>query len=209
MGNNSLIFDSIFFSYGNNEILKGVYLELIKGKITGLFGKNGCGKSTLLKIGAGAIKQDSGIIIINAHRFNSKSVFKKFRFISYLHQDAFLPKDLTINQIISNINNDVSKEKLLNNDIISRNSNVKIGQLSGGENRFFEISLILALNKEYIFLDEPFTGLSPVNIEKIVEMIRYEAKSGKGIIICDHYLNYSVPVADIKYVLEQGQCKII
>jgi len=208
MGNNSLIFDSIFFSYGDNEILKGVFLEIIKGKITGLFGKNGCGKSTLLKIGTGAIKQDNGIIIINSIRFNSKSTQKKFKYISYLHQDSFLLKDLTIKQIIENIKDEDSKDKLLNNNIIFRNLDVKIGSLSGGENRFFEISLILALNKEYIFLDEPFTGLSPVNIEKVVEMIKYEASCGKGIIICDHYLNYSVPIADRKYILEQGQCKV-
>ena len=204
-----MIFDSIFFSYGNNEILKGVYLEILKGVITGLFGLNGCGKSTLLKIGIGSIRQDAGIIKINEQRFYSKSLNKKSDFIAYLHQSGFLPDDLTIKQILANVKDKDTKEMILNNEIVKMNSDKKIGSLSGGEKRFFEIALVLALNKEYIFLDEPFTGLSPVNIEKVVEMIKSEAANDKGIIICDHYFNYSVPIADIKYILQNGQCKII
>ncbi|MBM2814262.1 MAG: znuC [Ignavibacteria bacterium] len=208
MDNNSLIFDSIFFSYGINEILRGTYLNIKKGKIVGLFGMNGCGKSTLLKIGIGALKQNEGLIIINGNRFTSKCTNKKYDFIAYLHQENFLPMDLTIKQLINNIKDNEVKEKLLKNEIISSNLNKKIGVLSGGENRFFEITLVLALNREYIFLDEPFTGLSPLNIEKVVEMIKFESNNGKGIIVCDHYINYSIPLADIKYMLHQGQCKV-
>ncbi|MBI5326280.1 MAG: ATP-binding cassette domain-containing protein [Ignavibacteriae bacterium] len=184
-------------------------MKLEKGKITGLFGINGSGKSTLLKIGIGFLKQDEGIVQINENRFWRKSKMKKAKMIAYLHQENFLPNDLKVKDIINSIRNEQIKTKLLKYDIINSILNNKIYSLSGGERRILEILLVLSLKRDYVFLDEPFTGLSPLNIEQISDIIKNEAAEGKGIIICDHYLNYSIPIAHTKYFLENGCCKLI
>jgi ABC-type multidrug transport system ATPase subunit len=204
---NSLIFDSIYFSYRNNQVLNGIYLAVPKGQVTGIFGTNGCGKSTLLKIGSGFLKQDEGLLIIDNNRFIKKNKYEKSKMIGYLCQESFLPKDIKISDLIKWINKDYIRNAIEEDELLKPVISNKIGTISGGEDRYLEILLVLLSDKKYLFLDEPFTGLAPKIIEQVLYWLKKTSDSGKGIILCDHYMHYSVPACDVKYIMKDGQCK--
>ncbi len=200
-----MIFDSIFYTISNRRILNGIFLKVEPGKICGIFGRNGSGKSTLMKIGAGMISPASGITFIDGQAFISKSRIKRFENIAYLCQDTVLPEVLTARKFIES--NPVNK----NCDYIYNNFNSElldqnIGELSGGELRFLELLLILSLDRLYILLDEPFTGVEPKTIDKMIDLITQERDKGKGILITDHYHRYISQIADLAYLLKNSEC---
>ncbi|MCP5063459.1 MAG: ATP-binding cassette domain-containing protein [Ignavibacteriae bacterium] len=199
-----MIFDSIIFSYASKKILGGIYLKIPKGKIVGLYGLNGSGKSTLLKIGCGYLKQDDGNIFINQESCYEKSLVSRFEKIAYLSQDSFLPSDLTIKEIVTR--NNFSKKAFVDDSLIGPFFFNKINSLSGGELRYLEIKLIFELNREYYLLDEPFSGIEPIMIEKIISLILNEKSKNKGILITDHFYRYIKEINDISYILRNGLC---
>lgn len=198
-----LVLDSIFYSVPKLKILTGVYLEINPGKVTALIGQNGSGKSTLLKIAAGQIKASSGITKINGNRFFSKSLKNRFRSIGYLPQQSMLPGDMKVFNVISSFS---SAEFLTEDLFFKKLINQKVKELSGGERRFLEISLIMSLNRDFILLDEPFSGVEPHIIERIIELIREESGKNKGILLTDHMHRYVTNVADDGYLLHNRQC---
>ncbi|MAO66570.1 MAG: ABC transporter ATP-binding protein [Balneola sp.] len=198
----NLILDSIFFYYPGLEVLRGAYLEVQKGEVTCLIGRNGSGKSTLFKIAAGQLQADSGLTIISENRIHQPSKKERFKHLAYLPQKSFLPRSLSVKDLIS-------EEAVKTDELLQRISTSKIKELSTGERRYVEFKFILQLNREFILLDEPFTGLAPVMIEKMVHEIYYAKDTGTGILISDHYMRYIVDVGDTFYLLENGQVKTI
>lgn len=201
-------FDSIFFQIDGKSILDGIFLELIPGKLCGLFGENGSGKSSLIKIVAGINAADSGNIFINDKILLNKSKNEIFKYIAYLSQDSFLPKDISILELIKSYGIIDNKEYILDN-LSSNLVDQKIGELSGGELRLLEVLLILSLNRPYILIDEPFTGIEPKIIEKMIDLISKERDNGKGILITDHYHQYISEIVDYAYLLKDTKCYFI
>ncbi len=199
-----MTFDSIIFSYGNKRILNGVYLKIPKGTIVGLYGINGSGKTTLIKIGSGHLKQDDGNVFIAQKSFYEEPLVSRFKKIAYLSQDSFLPKDLTVKEIVTQ--NNFNEKIFYEDSLIKKIYSTKINVISGGELRYLEIKLLLELNREYYLLDEPFSGIEPIMIEKIIKMLVKAKSNNKGILITDHYYRYVKEVNDIAYVLKDGTC---
>lgn len=197
-----LILDSIYFYYPELKVLRGAYLEVKKEEITCLIGRNGSGKSTLFKITAGQLQADSGITIINKNRIHRTSKRKRFQHLVYLPQKSFLPKNLYVKDLFDN-------EIVKSCDFLKRIVDLKIKELSIGERRFVEFKFVLQFNRDFILLDEPFTGLAPVMIEQVIQEIQKAKESGAGILISDHYMRYIVDVGDTFYLLENGQIKIL
>lgn len=197
-----LVLDSIFYSFSDQEILNGCYLTAEKGKVTGLFGRNGSGKSTLLKIAAGQIQSDSGITVFEDKRLHKK--YKTFRYsrLAYLPQDTFLLKNLRVMKLLDRLDIDRNDEALKGIE------NKKIKNLSTGIRRYLEINFVLSLNKDFVILDEPFSGLSPLLIEKVIAKIN-DQKSRVGFIIADHYTHYFFDVVDELYLMSLGNTKKI
>lgn len=83
---------------------------------------------------------------------------------------------------------------------------MKISELSEGERKYLEVTLLFCLNRGYFLLDEPFAGVEPMIIERIIEKIRKEASRGKGILVTDHYYQYVAEVEDYAYLMENKQC---
>ena len=198
-----LVLDSIFYSVPALKILSGAYLEIHPGKISALIGLNGSGKSTLLKIAAGQIKASSGITKINGERFYSKSLKKRFQSIGYLPQESMLPGDVKV----TNLTDCFPPENSVRNDsFFKKLMNQKVKTLSGGERRFLEISLLFSLNRDYFLLDEPFSGVEPYIIERIIDRIRTETQRKRGVLLTDHMHRYVSDVADDGYLLHNRQC---
>jgi len=199
----ALILDSIFFRVPELNILQGAYLKAETGQVTAIIGRNGSGKSTLLKIAAGQIKASAGITIIDGERIHNKSLNRRFQKIGYLPQETMLPPDITVKRLI----NSLAESDILTEDpLIQKIYHQKTIQLSGGEKRYLETVILFHFNRKYILLDEPFTGVEPSIIDLLIDRIRKEANSGKGILLTDHMHRYISIVADKGYLIHNKQC---
>ncbi|MGE5456874.1 MAG: ATP-binding cassette domain-containing protein [Methanococcaceae archaeon] len=198
--------DSIRKSFGEKQVLTDIFISCKTGDIIGLLGRNGSGKSTFLKILFGSLYTDYKHITINGKLLDQ--AFKEKGVISYLPQDSFLPKNLTVEQIIQLFDHLDYNTKLLDDQIISRILKTKVRNISGGELRYLEIILILSLDSKFVFLDEPFTGISPLHVDLIKDMIRNQSNT-KGIILTDHDYRNVLDVANKYMILFDGGIKIL
>jgi len=198
--------DSVTKSYDNKVILSDIFISCEKGEIKGLIGRNGSGKSTLLKIVFGTEKPDSKFVRIENKVIRNISDGRNL--INYLPQDNFLPNNISIKALINIFLQKENRKIVLENEYIKPLLNKKNQDLSGGERRIIEILLIIHSNAEFILLDEPFNGLSPIVREYIIEYIR-NMKSLKGYIITDHDYENVINLADSIVYLQNGFLKKI
>ena len=198
--------DSVRKSFWTNQVLTDVYLKCESGDILGLLGRNGSGKTTLLKIIFGTLYTDYKHIRINGLVLDQP--YKTKKMISFLNQDNFLPKNLTIKQIVKLYSHHLDPDLFLDDIVLSNVLDTKIRVLSGGESRYLEVKLILNLDSQFVLLDEPFNGISPLHIELIKKMI-LDKSTEKGIVLTDHdYLNV-LDIANKCFVLFDGGIKNI
>jgi ABC-type multidrug transport system ATPase subunit len=194
--------DSVIKRYDDKLIVSDVYLRCEIGNIIGLLGRNGSGKSTLMKIIFGVVHAETKFIRIDGKVKNKVS--QLMNEVSYLSQDNFIPQNLTVKKAI-----DLSIEKSVRidfylDDMISPVLNNKICQLSGGELRYLEIKLILSKSSNFILLDEPYNGLSPIMIEKVNDLIIENSKN-KGIIITDHSYENVIKISTKLILIKEGK----
>ena len=198
--------DSIRKAFGDKQVLTDIALKCQPGDIIGLLGRNGSGKSTLLKIIFGTLFTDYKFIRINDeildHPFKTKNI------ISYLNQDNFLPKNITVKQVVEIYSDDLEQKEFLDDEVLSKVLDTKIRNLSGGESRYLEVKLLLTLDSLFVLLDEPFNGISPLHIENVKNMI-LDKSVEKGIILTDHDYRNVLDVANKFYLLFDGGLKPI
>lgn len=155
-------------------------LSVSIGRITGLLGRNGSGKSRLMK-----------------------AAFARHRNLSYLPQSDFIPPSLSLKRLFEDYRVDyIGFEKRFPE--FRGWQHVKLRALSGGEARFVETYLIICMPGRFAMLDEPFTHLMPLQIEKVTELL-LEVKQSKGFLITDHLYHHVVGIADSIYVLTGGK----
>ena len=198
--------DSIRKEFGMHQVLTDIYLRCEPGDRIGLLGRNGSGKSTLLKIIFGTLHTDNKFIRINEKILNQP--FKTKKQIAYLSQDNFLPKDLTVKNVIKTYSEYLEPDAFLDDTVLLKVLNTRIRYLSGGESRYLEVKLLLNLKTSFLLLDEPFNGISPIHIELIKKMI-LDKSVNKGIILTDHDYRNVLDVANIYYLLFDGGLKSI
>lgn len=196
-----LYVDSVVKSYDNKKILTDIFLSCKTGEIVGLIGRNGCGKSTLLKIIFGVENADYKFVKVDGELIKNTSHCKGL--VNYLPQKHFLPKSVKIETIIKLFLEKQHTDKLITHEFIAPLLTKTSQQLSGGQRRIIEILLIIHSNSEFILLDEPFNGVSPLLKEYIVACI-LEAKKEKGIIITDHDYENVLNLADKVVFLKDG-----
>lgn len=198
---NLLEADSIYLEFGTRSILSDVYVRTETGKVTGFLGRNGCGKSSLMKIIFGSLRGNFQSVRINGHY--KHSMLAAPGAIRYLPQKAFIPKHLKIEQVCALY--EVSLNDLIEEfPIFDKHRNQKLGALSGGEIRLFETMLILKSDVAFVILDEPFSHIMPLHVEKIKEVIAKE-KLNKGIIITDHLYKHITDISDDLYLIREGK----
>lgn len=176
------------------------------GKITGLLGRNGAGKSTLLKILYGIEYAGESIISMNGKSFK-KPVYAMKGMAAYLPQKSFVPKSFRIGKVLRHFQIDpeqifsVFPELYIDFD-------TPVGELSGGQERLWSTLVILYSHARFIFLDEPFSHIMPLYVERIAsEMVRL--KQQKGIIITDHLYKNVMDISDMLYFMKAGQSSLI
>ena len=199
--------DSVNKSYGQNRVLSDIYLKCETGDIIGILGSNGSGKSTLLKILFGVERAEQKFIRIDGKIFDRP--YQTSGEIAYLPQDSFIPKNMTLVEAVKlYLSADDQVNMFFDDSTLFMVQYQKASQLSGGELRFAEIKLLLNMDVKFVLLDEPFNGISPVNIELIKDMIRKSAQN-KGIILTDHDYRNVLDISNQHYLLWDGGLKKI
>ncbi|GHE23312.1 ATP-binding cassette domain-containing protein [Sphingobacterium griseoflavum] len=200
-----LYIDSVQFNYYNGpQLLTGAYLECRTGEIVGLLGRNGSGKSTFLKIIFGSLRAQNSYILINGKKVNKAFLTNK---IGYLPQDSYLPTHEKVAYLIQLLVQDrYQMQILLLDPLIITIKDRKIYQLSGGELRYLEICLLLYQPTDFLLLDEPFTGLEPIHMERIGNLI-LSFKNKKGFVISDHNYRHVLEITSSIFLLVNGACR--
>ncbi|MCF7568465.1 ABC transporter ATP-binding protein [Sabulilitoribacter arenilitoris] len=197
--------DNVELYFKVKRILNGVYLKTETGKITGILGSNGCGKSCLLKIIFGSLKPKYKFV-----RIDSKPILKPLyqtKLVAYLPQHHFVPNSMRIKTAFKLFK--VSWNNFIADfESFSIFKNVSFNKLSGGERRLIETYIILKSDKKIILLDEPFSHLAPLHIEKVKALISKE-KQHKIIIITDHMYRHIIDTSDNIYLIKGGHTKLI
>jgi lipopolysaccharide export system ATP-binding protein len=194
-----LCIDSVDHRFGNRHVLSQVYLKCAAGEIVGVFGRNGGGKSTLLKAIFGSISPH------NKHlRIDGKIIEKGYLSgeVVYLPQSYFIPHYMRVVTLLELYVNKY-RAQLLQQEVVRDNLNEKIGHLSGGNRRFVEALLVIYSDARYVLLDEPFSQLSPLMIEKIKANILCMLPH-KGFVITDHYYSHMLQFASRMVLLNNG-----
>ncbi len=202
-------------SYKNRMVVNKASLTVNKGEVVGLLGPNGAGKTTTFYMMVGLIKPQAGEIHFNSKSITKMPMFKRSRVgMSYLSQDASIFRKLSVEQNIMVVleTMDLSQrerkfkaEQLLNDFRISHLAKNKAYTLSGGERRRLEISRALVNNPSFILLDEPFSGVDPIAVAEIQEIILSLKKKGISILLTDHNVRETLSITDRSYIMYQGE----
>jgi len=192
--------DNVELYFKTKRILNGIYLKAETGKVTAILGSNGCGKCCLLNIAFGNLKPKYMLV-----RLDGKPLLKPLYttgIVMYLPQYNFIPNDIKLSFVFKlyAINWNLFTKGF---ETFSIYKNSKFSDLSGGERRIVETYIILKTKSKIVFLDEPFSHLSPQHIDTIKQLIEEEKKE-KVIIISDHMYQHIIESSDTIYLLKNG-----
>jgi lipopolysaccharide export system ATP-binding protein len=202
-------------SYRGRKVVDNVELEIGQGEVVGLLGPNGAGKTTTFYILVGLARPDSGRVLLNGDEITDLPMYLRARSgISYLPQEPSVFRQLTSEENLLAVletlpltpeqQRDRLEELLVQMGLDAVRTS-KAYMLSGGERRRLEIARSLTLQPSFVLLDEPFSGIDPLTVKDLQEIIRDLAKSGIGVLITDHNVRETLTVTDRAYILRGGK----
>ena len=202
-------------SYRGRKVVDGVELEIGQGEVVGLLGPNGAGKTTTFYIIVGLARPDSGRVLLNGDEITDLPMYLRARSgISYLPQEPSVFRQLTCEENLLAVLETLPLtpeqqrdrvEELLAQMGLETVRTSKAYTLSGGERRRLEIARSLTLQPAFILLDEPFSGIDPLTVKDLQEIIRELANTGIGVLITDHNVRETLSVTDRAYILKSGK----
>src|SRR5579863_8181818 len=195
-------------SYKGRKVVDDVELEIGQGEVVGLLGPNGAGKTTTFYIIVGLARPDSGRVLLNGDEITDLPMYLRARSgISYLPQEPSVFRQLTGEEnlpLTPEQQRDRLEELLVQMGLETVRQS-KAYTLSGGERRRLEIARSLTLQPSFILLDEPFSGIDPLTVKDLQEIIRDLSRSGIGVLITDHNVRETLTVTDRAYILRNGK----
>jgi lipopolysaccharide export system ATP-binding protein len=202
-------------SYRGRKVVDNVELEIGQGEVVGLLGPNGAGKTTTFYIIVGLARPDSGRVLLNGDEITDLPMYLRARSgISYLPQEPSVFRQLTSEENLLAVLETLPLtpeqqrdrlEELLVQMGLETVRQSKAYTLSGGERRRLEIARSLTLQPSFILLDEPFSGIDPLTVKDLQEIIRELSRSGIGVLITDHNVRETLSVTDRAYILRNGK----
>ena len=212
----TLVTEEIGKAYGGRQVVRGVSLEIKQGEVVGLLGPNGAGKTTSFYMIVGLVRPDSGRILTDGADITRTPMYLRAREhrISYLPQEPSIFRKLTVEENILAVletqhNTWEARRKASENLILQLNlghvRKTRGYALSGGERRRVEIARCLAINPAFILLDEPFSGIDPIAVLDLQEIIFDLKRSGIGVLITDHNVRETLSVTDRAYIINEGK----
>ena len=202
-------------SYRGRRVVNDVSVHVSRGEIVGLLGPNGAGKTTSFYIVVGLISPDSGKVLLDGVDLTGMPMFQRAQHgISYLPQEASVFRKLSVEDNLMAIlqtrrlTNTERREKM--NHLIDQMGletvrRSKGFQLSGGERRRVEIARSLAIEPSFLLLDEPFSGIDPIQVLELQRIILDLKRDGLGILVTDHNVRETLTVTDRAYIINAGK----
>lgn len=208
--------DGICKSYKGRQVVRGVSVQVTEGEVVGLLGPNGAGKTTSFYMIVGLIQPDSGRVLVDGEEITHVPMYLRARQygISYLPQEPSVFRKLTVEENVlavlevQPITPEVRRaraEKLMEQLALGHIRKTRGYALSGGERRRVEIARSLCIQPSFILLDEPFSGIDPIAVLELQEIIFDLKASGIGVLITDHNVRETLSVTDRAYIINDGQ----
>jgi lipopolysaccharide export system ATP-binding protein len=203
-------------TYGSRRVVDGVHYCVHRGEIVGLLGPNGAGKTTSFRMTCGMIEPDAGKVVLGGVDVTDWPMYRRGREggMGYLAQESSVFRKLTVEKNLLGVMELLGVDRktrwrrcdeLLDQFDIKRLRKSLAMSLSGGERRRLEIARALVSNPKIILLDEPFTGIDPVTIDSIQEIIKGLRNDGIAILITDHQVRETLEITDRSYVIDAGK----
>ncbi|MEW6535955.1 MAG: LPS export ABC transporter ATP-binding protein [Candidatus Auribacterota bacterium] len=201
--------------YNKKRVVDGIDITVKKGEIVGLLGPNGAGKTTTFYMIVGLVKPDKGKVIFDNEDITRIPMSHRARRgISYLSQEPSIFRKLTVEENImailetlpiSSAERKIRLKKLLNDLSIEHLAKSKAYTLSGGERRRLEITRALVTAPSFILLDEPFSGVDPIAVYDVQQIIADLRRRGLGILLTDHNVRETLSITDRTYLIYEGK----
>jgi len=197
--------ENLHKKFGKNKVLKGVDLHISDGGIFAVLGPNGSGKTTLIKSILGMVIPNKGNIEVLGNNIKKNSDYRHK--IDYLPQIANFPSNLKVKELIKMIKdlrkNTNEDERLIKLFKLEPFLDKKLGNLSGGTKQKVNLVLTFMFDSPLVILDEPTTGLDPISLIRLKDLIQAEKAKGKTILITSHIMSFVEEVSDeIVFILE-------
>jgi lipopolysaccharide export system ATP-binding protein len=207
--------DSLVKRYRGRTVVDGVSLCVGQGEIVGLLGHNGAGKTTTFYMVVGLVRPNSSRVLLSDRDITRQPVYRRARAgIGYLPQEASVFRKLTVQDNLrlvleaANLPRAEQKartERLLEEFNVAHLRHQKAYLLSGGERRRVEIARALATQPSFILLDEPFTGIDPIEVHTIQQLVAQLKSRGIGVLITDHSVRETLATTDRAYIVKDGK----
>ncbi|HWC97645.1 MAG TPA: LPS export ABC transporter ATP-binding protein [Candidatus Sulfopaludibacter sp.] len=207
--------DEISKSYRGRKVVDDVTVHLQQGEVVGLLGPNGAGKTTSFYMIVGLISPDSGRILIDDQDITHLPMYKRAgKGISYLPQEASVFRKMTVEENLKAIletlpmrshERRARMEQLIDELGLEKVRRSAGYMLSGGERRRVEIARSLVISPRFLLLDEPFSGIDPIQVLELQRIIFDLKRSGIGILITDHNVRETLAVTDRAYIINEGR----
>lgn len=201
--------------YKGRPVVKGVSFEVSSGQVVGLLGPNGAGKTTSFYMVVGLVRADQGQVLLGEKDITEWPMYQRARGgIAYLPQEASVFRKLTVEENILAVLETLPLSeherrdrlrRLVDEFNINHIARQKAYTLSGGERRRVEVARALALDPDFLLLDEPFAGIDPIAVNDIQRMIQVLKDRQIGILITDHNVRETLEICDLGYLLSDGK----
>jgi lipopolysaccharide export system ATP-binding protein len=202
-------------SYNRRKVVDDISLSVQQGEVVGLLGPNGAGKTTSFYMIVGLISPDSGRVLLDEDDITLLPMYRRARIgISYLPQEPSVFRKLSVEDNLMAI---LETRPLRNNERRTRMNRLleQLGlekvrksqgyMLSGGERRRVEIARSLVIEPSFLLLDEPFSGIDPIQVMELQRIIFDLKRSGIGILVTDHNVRETLAVTDRAYIINNGR----
>lgn len=202
-------------SFKNRTVVSDVSLSINSGECVGLLGPNGAGKTTCFYMIVGLQSCDAGKILLNDQDITHKAMHIRARLgIGYLPQEASVFRKMTVSDNILSIlqlrkDLDSAQRQTILDQLLQEfhigHLRKSLGMsLSGGERRRVEIARALAIEPQFILLDEPFAGVDPISVIDIKKIILHLCEKNIGVLITDHNVRETLDICQRAYIVNQG-----
>ena len=200
--------------FRHRKVVDSVSLDIHRGEVVGLLGPNGAGKTTSFYMLVGLLPTEGGRIFLEGQEITSLPMYRRCRMgLGYLPQESSVFRKLTVEEnllaILETLELSAAERRQRAHELLAELDLTSLGPypaytLSGGERRRLEITRALVTGPQYLLLDEPFTGIDPIAIADIQEIIARLRDRGIGILITDHNVRDTLDIVDRAYVLNEG-----